>query len=81
MSDALHLPRDEFDSLLVEYRQLVRMVNELEYHLYNLGEVGADPRVAECRQAAGALVGALRNHLFRYDQQVLPLVESHVAGA
>jgi hypothetical protein len=49
-------------------------MNDLELHLYRLGEV-QDERVAACQQSAGALIGLLRDLLFRYDQEVLPILE------
>jgi hemerythrin-like domain-containing protein len=67
------ISRAEFERLVAEHEQLIGAVNDLEYRLYRLGE-GADHLTA-CRQAAGALIGLLRDHLFRQDQQVLPLLD------
>jgi hypothetical protein len=69
------ISRNEFDALLAEHQQLIEFANDLELHLYRLGEEPPDERVAQCQQAAGALIGALRNMLFHHDQTVLPLLE------
>lgn len=74
------ISRNEFDALLAEHQQLIELANDLELHLYRLGEEPPDERVAQCQQAAGALIGALRNMLFHQDQTVLPLLEE-MAGA
>jgi hypothetical protein len=70
------LSRSDFEQLLAEHRQLIQMANELEYQLYQAGTEQTPERVVECQQAAGALIGQLRNVLFRHDQQVLPILES-----
>lgn len=67
--------REDFERLLADHQELIRLANDAEYHLYQLGEVAAGQRVAECQHAVGALVGLLRNVLFRHDQQVLPLLD------
>jgi hypothetical protein len=72
------LSRLEFEQLLMEHRQLVRLTNELEYHLYQIGAEPTPERIAECQQAAGALISQLRSVLFRHDQQVLPILEAHL---
>jgi hypothetical protein len=43
-----------------------------------LGELPPDERVTACQQAGGALVGLLRNFLYRHDQQVLPVLEASI---
>jgi hypothetical protein len=73
------LSRADFEQLLAAHQRLIELANEVEYQLYRLGEV-SDPRVAECQQATGSLLGLLRDVLFRHDQQVLPLLD-HLAGA
>jgi hypothetical protein len=69
------LNRAEFDQLLTEHSRLIELANELEYRLYLLGEHSCDSPIAQCQQAAGALIGSLRNVLFRHDQSVLPMLE------
>lgn len=71
--------RAAFDQLVAEHQELIRLANELELQLYRLGERAAPDRVAECQQAAGSLIGRLRQTLFRHDQQVLPLLESWIS--
>ncbi len=68
----------DFVRLLAEHRQLIRLANELEFHLYQMGEAPGPEQVKECRKAAGTLIGQLRQVLFRHDQQVLPLLEQLV---
>jgi hypothetical protein len=75
---AVTLSRADFDRLVEEHRQLIRLTNELEFRLYQMGEAPAPEQAAECRQAAGTLIGLLRNVLFRHDQQVLPVLEGLV---
>jgi hypothetical protein len=70
------LSRPEFEQLLAEHRQLIRLTNELEYHLYQIGAEPTPERIAACQQAAGALIGQLRSALFRHDQRVLPILEA-----
>ncbi len=70
------LTRTEFEQVLAGHTQLIRLVNELEYQLYKIGAAPTPEQMAECQQAAGALIGELRAFLFRYDQQVLPVLES-----
>jgi len=65
----------DFEHLLAEHRQLIRLANDLEFHLYQMGEAPGPEQVNECRKAAGTLIGLLRQVLFRHDQQVLPLLE------
>ena len=74
------IPRADFEGLLAQHQELIRLANELEYHLYRLGERTEPGPVSDCQQAAGALIGLLRNVLFRHDQQVLPVLESFTGG-
>jgi hypothetical protein len=73
--------REEFDQLLDEHRRLVAAANEFEFELYRLSEAGEHPQIAACQSAAGALLGQLRNLLFRHDQEVLPLVEASLRAS
>jgi hypothetical protein len=68
--------RPDFELLLAGHQRLIELANDLEYQLHRLGEVPGDERVSDCRRAAGALVGLLRDVLFRHDQQVLPLLDA-----
>jgi hypothetical protein len=70
------LRRADFDQLLAAHQRLIELANDLEYQLYRLGEVPGNERVTECQQAGGALIGLLRDVLFRHDQQVLPLLDA-----
>jgi hypothetical protein len=74
------LARADFEQALVEHQQLIDLVNELEYRLYQLGEVPSHEPVAACQQAAGALIGSPRAFLFRHDQQVLPVLDALTRG-
>jgi hypothetical protein len=69
------LSRDDFEGLLAEHQQLIDLANDLELCLYQLGDSPPDVRVAQCRQAAGTLIGVLRSMLFRQDQVVMPLLD------
>jgi hypothetical protein len=68
--------RTDFEQLLGAHQQLIDLANDLEYHLYRLGEQPDDSPAAACQQAAGGLLGRLRDVLFRHDQQVFPLLDS-----
>jgi hypothetical protein len=68
--------RADFEQLLAEHLRLIHLANVLEFQLHLLGESPPDSPAAGCQQAAGALLGALRNFLFRQDQHVLPVLES-----
>jgi hemerythrin-like domain-containing protein len=70
--------RQDFEQLVDEHRQLVDLANQLEFQLYRLGESATRDHVSECQQIAGNLIGLLRNHLFRQDQEVLPVVEAAI---
>jgi hypothetical protein len=72
--------RPDFEQLVAAHQRLIELANDLEYQLYRLGEVPGGERVTECQQAAGALVGLLRDVLFRHDQQVLPLLDALSGG-
>jgi hypothetical protein len=76
----MQFSRDKLDHLLAEHRRVVHLMNDLEYHLYQIGEP-AEPAVRECQQAAGALIGCLRDLLFRHDQEVFPALESVLTAA
>ena len=67
----------DFELLLSEHLRLIELANDLEYHLYQLGQASLPEPAAACQQAAGALLGTLRSYLFRQDQQVLPIVEAY----
>jgi hypothetical protein len=75
MTGAEPLQRRDFDQLVAEHQQLIRLANELEFQLYQMGDAPGPEQVAECRQTAGDLISLLRHVLFRHDQQVLPLLE------
>lgn len=76
MSPTPTLSPQQLDHILREHRELVALANEVEYHLYRMGEHPGDSPVSDCQQAAGALLAALRKILFHHDQVVLPLLES-----
>jgi len=80
MSPSAQLSRADFESLLHDHQRLIELVNDLEYQMYRLGELPAGERVTECQQAGGALVGMLRNVLFRHDQQVFPFLDASLSG-
>jgi hypothetical protein len=75
MSETPGLTRTDFERLLAEQQRLVELGNELEYRLYLLGQGPPDAPVTACQQAGGALLGALRDFLFRQDQEVLPVLD------
>jgi hemerythrin-like domain-containing protein len=79
MSATSTIRREDLEQLIEEHRQLIRLANELEYQLYRLGEAASADHVSECQHAAGSLIGLLRMHLFRQDQEVLPVLESYVS--
>jgi hypothetical protein len=66
----------DFQELLAQHHKLIGLANELEFHLYRLGEPTEPGPVSDCQQAAGTLLGLLRTVLFRHDQQVLPILEA-----
>jgi hypothetical protein len=75
MTEVPAITRTDFEQLVREHQEAVRLANEVEYQLYCLGENHGAERVTACQQAGGSLLAALRNLLFRHDQQVLPLLE------
>jgi hypothetical protein len=79
MSVPPSLTRAEFERLVAEHEELIRLANELEYQLYRLAGARDEERVTECQQAGGALIGHLRGLLFRHDQQILPILEASLA--
>jgi hypothetical protein len=78
MNMQTNLSRADFELLVAEHRQLILLANELEYQLYRLGATATAETAAGCQQAAGELIGALRQALFRHDQQVLPVLEEMI---
>jgi hypothetical protein len=76
MNQTPTMPRNDFDELLTQHQELIRLANDLEYQIYRLGEQTELGPVSDCQQAAGALIGLLRTVLFRHDQQVLPVLEA-----
>ena len=78
MSVTSSIRRQDFELLLDEHRQLIRLTNELELQLYRLGEAATPEHVSQCQQTAGSLIGMLRTNLFRQDQEILPILESLV---
>ncbi len=80
-SSSTKLTRADFELLVAEHEEVIRLANELEYQFYRLGEAQDGERVTECQQAGGALIGHLRGLLFRHDQQVLPILEASLADA
>jgi hypothetical protein len=73
--------RQDFEQLVDEHRQLIRLTNELEFQLYRLGEAGTPEHVSACQQAAGNLIGKLRISLVRHDQEVFPVLESLIGAS
>jgi len=71
------LTREAFDELIREHHALVHLANELELQLYHIGDQHppSAERIAACQQAAGDLISRLRQTLFRFDQQVYPLLD------
>jgi hypothetical protein len=78
-SSSTKLSRADFEQLVAEHEEIIRLANQLEYQLYRLGAAQDGDRVSECQQAGGALIGHLRGMLFRYDQQILPILEASLA--
>src|SRR5215831_13898803 len=76
---SLPLTRADFERLVAEHEEVIRLANELEYQLYCLGTAQDTQHVTECQQAGGALLARLRGLLFRHDQQILPLLEAGLA--
>ena len=81
MSATPSMHRQDFEQLVDEHRQLIRLTNELEFQLYRLGEAGTPEHVSACQQAAGNLIGKLRISLVRHDQEVFPVLESLIGAS
>ena len=79
MSPPVSLSRADFELLVAEHEEVIRLANELEYLLHRLGSCQHGERVTTCQQAGGALIGHLRDLLFRHDQQILPVLEASLA--
>jgi hemerythrin-like domain-containing protein len=69
------LTREEFENLLADHHELIRLANALEEQLYRLGESQTSEAVLACQRTAGTLVGRLRQVMFHHDQRVFPLLE------
>ena len=78
MTDVPAITRTNFEQLVAEHQEVIRLANELEYQLYCLGENHGADGVNACQQAGGSLLAALRKLLFRHDQQVLPVLDTLV---
>ena len=78
-SSSRKLSRADFERLVAEHEEVIRLANELEYHLHCLGVIQDGERVTECQQAGGALIGHLRGLMFRHDQHILPILETSLA--
>jgi hypothetical protein len=78
-SSSTKLSRADFEQLLAEHEEVIRLANQLGYQLYRLGAAQDGERVSECQQAGGALIGHLRRVLFRHDQQILPILDASLA--
>lgn len=78
MTQSHTIERHDFEQLLSEHWQLIQLTNDLEYHLYRIGDRPEPERVEACQQSGGALIGLLRHVLFRHDQQVLPILEARL---
>lgn len=72
------MERRDFEQLLSDHWQLIQLANDLEYQLYCVGDRPEPERIKACQQSAGALIGLLREFLFRHDQQVLPILEGQL---
>ena len=68
--------RRQFELLLDDHQKMIDLINALELKLYSLGEAPDHSPIQECQQAGGLLISQLRNLLFRWDQEVLPLLDS-----
>ena len=77
MTEVPPLSRSAFDELIREHQKMVRLANQLELSTYALGAHDPPSRedVAATQQAAGQLIGQLRQTLFRLDQEVYPILE------
>lgn len=70
------LTAEEFAKLLADHGEIIRLANELEESLYRLGDSANSEAATGCQQAAGTLIGRLRQMLFVHDQRVFPLLET-----
>jgi hypothetical protein len=70
------ISRSDFDQAVRAHLYLIELTNELEYRLHAQAGDPAANDVQALQQAAGAVVAALRTHLFRQDQVVLPILET-----
>lgn len=68
--------RGQFETLLADHQRLIELINALELKLYSLGEAPEQSPPQECQQAGGLLISQLRSLLFRWDQEVLPLLDT-----
>ena len=68
--------RRQFELLLDDHQKMIDLINALELKLYSLGEAPEHSPIQECQQAGGLLISQLRNLLFRWDQEVLPLLDT-----
>jgi len=69
------LRREDFEQLLEEHQRLIGLANDVEYCLHALAGGPSEENLHALQQSAGTLVSVLRGHLFRQDQQVLPLLD------
>lgn len=76
MKKTTEYDRSQFEHLLDDHQQMIDLINALELKLYSLGEAPDHSPIQECQQAGGLLISQLRNLLFRWDQEVLPLLDS-----
>lgn len=75
MNSAPTLSREDFEQLLAEHLRLIERTGDLEYQLHVLAGNLEENSVRQCQHTAGALVRLLREHLFRQDQIVLPILD------
>ena len=68
--------RSQFENLLADHQEIIELINALELKLYNLGDSPEQTPIRECQQAGGLLISQLRNLLFLWDQEVLPLLDT-----
>lgn len=68
--------RSQFEHLLADHQRMIELINALELKLYSLGEAPEKSPAQECQQAGGLLISQLRSLLFRWDQEVLPLLDA-----
>ncbi len=68
--------RSDFEQLLDQHQRLIALANDVEFSLHALAGGATEETIGALQQTAGTLVSALRNYLFRQDQQVLPIVDA-----